>query len=231
MDMDNTLVTPRSKEDLLRTAHVARIIDEQLTRQIKDTVVVDTVSFTDYFAGLHENQPQPLYRTKSVYKSGLVWLMATGAVTDDVVYDGADNAGNRKRVVSVNSKVFRSATKPLFEAAAGQLMPQDAPDKKLPLSEPVTVIKGDFAIHNANRISHKDIEIDMQPQMRNVAAMIMENSEQNLVTSKEMIEQKYQVYRATAVVSDARKLFQAATGRKNHDFFHNDRTIGYTFVV
>lgn len=97
------------------------------------------------------------------------------------------------------------------------------------LSDPVVVMRGgQYLIHDAWRISYNGQEIKMQPQMRKVAALIMENSNNGIVTSIEMITQRMGVYNVPDVISRARAVFKNATNQ-DKKFFHNERNIGYRF--
>jgi hypothetical protein len=96
-------------------------------------------------------------------------------------------------------------------------------------------LENDFRVHKSNIISYKNKEIILEPQVRNVIALIMRRSKDDhhttydnmldcLVNSRS--EQAYADIRRN--VSRARAIFKSTTG-KDHDFFPNKRGIGYTF--
>ncbi len=245
MDMDTVLTAPKSKEDLLRTAHVAQLIDEQLVNQHGDTVVVDTVSFSSYFAELHGNKPQPLYRSKAVYKSGLVWLNAIGAVTDDAPYAGSDNAGNRKRLVTVDRAKLKQSIKvlqtnsELFTAKQGSSKAQLLPD-------PEVIVGGGFALHSNHRISYKLDPISLEPQVRRVLAYVMAHAQNGQYVSSQSIidnclSEQYLERAATKnndsvpgyvrrCMSEGNSAFRMVTGSPDETlYFKNKYGVGYTF--
>ncbi len=101
------------------------------------------------------------------------------------------------------------------------------------LSEPILVVQDTgFCIHDAWRISYENKEITMQPQVRKIAALIMENSTYGRVTSAQsLIDQNMAdtTYNVNDNVSRARVAFKNAT-RQDKNFFPNERNVGYRFI-
>lgn len=101
------------------------------------------------------------------------------------------------------------------------------------LSKPIfTVPNTKFSVHDAWRISYDNQEIVMQPQIRKIAAYIMENSIQNRITTPQMITDHNMAnteYNASDNICRARTAFKNAT-KQNKNFFPNERNIGYRFT-
>lgn len=95
---------------------------------------------------------------------------------------------------------------------------------------------GGFRVHKFNVISYRNREIQLAPQVRNVAALIMRKSPNNHYASYEEIidncfansGSKQVINEIRRSVSEARSTFKSATGKKQ-DFFKNQSNIGYIF--
>lgn len=109
-------------------------------------------------------------------------------------------------------------------------------DKKLSVnlvvpSQESDIHIGDFTIHNAYRVTYRNKEIDMTPQVRRVASTIMQAIKGRRLSSLAVADRAglAGVHNVKDNVSKARKAFRNVTGEQNKKFFHSDRNIGYWF--
>ena len=114
-----------------------------------------------------------------------------------------------------------------FELAGDSVIEKPRTSPSLP---PVRKrISPDFTVHTNNSISYRGRIIELEGQQAVVAAKIMLATLQGQPLDTNAIAVIAGTGRATKIISELRTAFRNATGKKDHNFFPNLKTIGYKF--
>lgn len=135
------------------------------------------------------------------------------------------------RITAVDRDKFFALLQDESLQFTGEKVVEQLPINIQPLPPVKQRVGGDFTIHTNGAISYKGKIIKLESAQANIAAAIMSASASGQWLSSEAIGAKSGSLRFTKIISELRKIFQNATQQPKHDFFPNDRMLGYTFRI